>query len=86
MVKQYIKLFKIDDVELTFNEDVYDFIVEKSIEMKLGARGLRSICEAILNDAMFELPSDEKVKRFELNLKYAREKFSKSKISTLKVA
>ena len=86
LVKQYIKLFKIDDVELTFNEDVYDFIVEKSIEMKLGARGLRSICEAILNDAMFELPSDEKVKRFELNLKYAREKFSKSKISTLKVA
>jgi len=86
LVKQYIKLFKIDDVELKFNEDVFDFIVDKAIELKLGARGLRSICEAILNDAMFEIPSDEKIKQFELNLKYARDKFSKSKISTLKVA
>ena len=86
LVKQYIKLFKIDDVELKFNDDVFDFIVDKAIELKLGARGLRSICEAILNDAMFEIPSDEKIKQFELNLKYARDKFSKSKISTLKVA
>jgi ATP-dependent Clp protease ATP-binding subunit ClpX len=86
LVKQYVKLFKIDDVELKFHDDVFDFIVDKAIELKLGARGLRSICEAILNDAMFEIPSDEKIKQFELNLKYARDKFSKSKISTLKVA
>ena len=86
LVKQYIKLFKIDNVDLTFHPDVFDFIVDKALEFKLGARGLRSICEAILNDAMFEIPSDESIKKFELTLKYAKDKFSKSKISTLKVA
>ncbi len=86
LVKQYVKLFAIDNVELKFNEDVFDFIVEKAVEFKLGARGLRSICEAILNDAMFEIPSNEEVKEFELTLEYAKEKFGKSKISTLKVA
>ena len=86
LVKQYIKLFKIDNVDLTFNTDVFDFIVDKALEFKLGARGLRSICEAILNDAMFEIPSDESITKFELTLKYAKDKFSKSKISTLKVA
>jgi len=86
LVRQYVKLFKIDNVDLKFNDDVFDFIVDKALEFKLGARGLRSICEAILNDAMFELPSQEEVGSFELTLKYAEEKFGKSKISTLKVA
>ena len=54
LVKQYIKLFKMDNIELTFGEGVLDFIVDKAIEFKLGARGLRSICEAIMLDAMFE--------------------------------
>lgn len=86
LVKQYVKLFKIDGVELKFGDNVFDFIVDRAIEFQLGARGLRSICEAILNDAMFELPSTDDVKEFKLTLEYAEEKFSKSKISTLKVA
>lgn len=61
IVKQYTKLFKIDNIELTFEDSALDYIVEKAIEFKLGARGLRSICESIMIDAMFELPSsDEK--------------------------
>ena len=62
-----------------------DYIVEKAIELKLGARGLRSICEAILTDAMFDAPSSEQ-KEMNISLTYAKEKFSKSKISKLKVA
>jgi len=57
LVKQYIKLFKMDGIDLTFGKGVLDFIVDKAIEFKLGARGLRSICEAIMLDAMFESPS-----------------------------
>lgn len=86
LVKQYVKLFEMDGVKLTFDKEVLDFIVEKAIEFKLGARGLRSICEAILNDAMFELPSSENVKDFRVKLNYAQEKFSRSKITQLKVA
>ncbi|MFN5416351.1 MAG: ATP-dependent Clp protease ATP-binding subunit ClpX [Flavobacteriia bacterium] len=85
LVKQYVKLFDIDGIKLTFEGEVLDFIVEKALEFKLGARGLRSICEAILTDAMYELPSqNEKV--FKVNLKYALEKFSKSKVAQLRVA
>ena len=86
LVKQYIKLFEMDDVKLSFDKEVLDFIVEKAIEFKLGARGLRSICEAILTDAMYEIPSNSETKEFKVTLEYASKKFSKSKISQLKVA
>lgn len=86
LIKQYKKLFKIDGVELAFGEGVLEFIVDKAVEFKLGARGLRSICEAILNDAMFDLPSNTDIKKFEVSLEYAQEKFGNSKISKLKVA
>ena len=86
LVKQYVKLFEMDEVKLEFDKDVMDFIVEKAIEFKLGARGLRSICEAILKDAMFELPSKEDVKELKVTLAYADEHFNKSKLSKLRVA
>jgi ATP-dependent Clp protease ATP-binding subunit ClpX len=85
LIKQYIKLFELDGVKFTFDKKVLDFIVEKAMDYKLGARGLRSICEAIMVDAMFELPSNSE-KEFKITLTYAREKFSKSKLSQLKVA
>lgn len=85
LVKQYIRLFELDNIQLSFDGPVLDFIVEKAIEFKLGARGLRSICEAILNEAMFELPSDNQDK-FKVTLDYAVAQFSKSKLATLKVA
>jgi ATP-dependent Clp protease ATP-binding subunit ClpX len=84
-VKQYTKLFEIEGIALTMDEEVYDFMVEKAMEYKLGARGLRSICENILTDAMFELPSG-KEKVFHVNAEYAKKKFDKSKMSLLKVA
>lgn len=86
LIKQYVKLFEMDGVKLTFEKKTLDFIVDKAMEYKLGARGLRSICEAILTDLMFELPSDNKMKAFNVTMNYANEKFSKSKISQLKAA
>lgn len=87
LVKQYKKLFEMDGVELNINEEVLDFMVEKAMEFKLGARGLRSISEAILADAMFEIPSSEqKEKQFVVDIDYAQEKFSKSSAAKLKVA
>ncbi len=86
LVKQYVKLFEMDDVKLSFDKDVMNFIVEKAIEFKLGARGLRGICEAIMTDAMFDIPSDNEIKELKITLSYAKKKFSKSKISKLKVA
>ncbi|MCF8378367.1 MAG: ATP-dependent Clp protease ATP-binding subunit ClpX [Bacteroidales bacterium] len=86
LIKQYTKLFEMDGIKLKFEPEVLDFIVEKSNEFKLGARGLRSIVEGILTDAMFELPSDEKVKRLNISLSYAEEKFKKTNIAKLKVA
>jgi ATP-dependent Clp protease ATP-binding subunit ClpX len=83
--KQYKKLFELEGIELAIDDDVYDFMVEKAMEYKLGARGLRSICESILTDAMFELPSSKETK-FHLTLEYAKKKFDKSKMSLLKVA
>jgi ATP-dependent Clp protease ATP-binding subunit ClpX len=85
LVKQYIRLFEIDKVGLSFDAEVLDFIVDKAIEFKLGARGLRSICEAILNDAMFELPSKNE-SEFRVSIDYAQAQFSKSKLAQLKVA
>jgi len=86
LIKQYMKLFEMDKVKLSFDKEVLDFIVQKALEFKLGARGLRSICEAILNDAMFELPSMENVTELRITRDYAIQKFSKSKITKLKVA
>lgn len=85
LIKQYTKLFDMDGVKLEFDQEVLDFIVQKAMEFGLGARGLRSICEAILTDAMFELPSSSN-KTLHVNLTYATQQFGKSKIATLKVA
>ena len=85
LIKQYKKLFELEGIALTIEDDVLDFMVEKAVEYKLGARGLRSICEGILTDAMYELPSS-KEKVFNLDMKYAKRKFEKSKLSLLKVA
>jgi len=85
LLKQYVKLFEIDGIELDIKKEVLEFIVDKAMELKLGARGLRSICEAILTDAMFNAPSMD-VKKLEITLAYAKEQFGNSKISKLKVA
>ena len=85
LIKQYKKLFDLEGIELVIEDDVYDFMVDKALEYKLGARGLRSICESILNDAMYELPS-QKVKTFIVTPDYAMRKFKISKLSMLKVA
>jgi ATP-dependent Clp protease ATP-binding subunit ClpX len=85
LMKQYKKLFELEGIQLNLEEPVLDFLVEKAIEYKLGARGLRSICESILTDAMFELPSSKQTV-LNVDLEYAQAKFSKSKLSLLKVA
>lgn len=76
IIKQYIKLFAMDGIELTIENEALDYIVEKAIEYKLGARGLRSLCETVLTDAMFDLPSSEKT-QFVVTRAYAREKIDK---------
>lgn len=86
LVKQYEKLFDLEGIKLNFTEEALDFIAEKALEFNLGARGLRSICEAIMTDAMFELPSQKNVKTFEITEAYAKEKLSRSKLSKLKAA
>ena len=86
LIKQYMKLFEMENIKLEFKEDALDFIVEKAVEFKLGARGLRSICEALVNDAMFDLPSEEEAKELIIDRAYAEDKFNKSKYSKLKVA
>jgi len=85
LIKQYKKLFQLEGIDLLIEEDVYNFMVDKAMEYQLGARGLRSICESILTDAMYELPS-QKVKTFTLTKDYAERKFKISKLSMLKVA
>ncbi|MBI3136642.1 MAG: ATP-dependent Clp protease ATP-binding subunit ClpX [Bacteroidetes bacterium] len=86
LVKQYVHLFALDGVDLKFDSDVLDFIVNKALEYKLGARGLRSICEAILTDAMFEIPSSKTTKELRVTLDYAEARFGKSKMAKLKIA
>ncbi|MDG1239145.1 MAG: ATP-dependent Clp protease ATP-binding subunit ClpX [Flavobacteriales bacterium] len=85
LIKQYVKLFEMDNIQLTINEDVLNFIVDKAILLKLGARGLRSICEAILTESMYNAPENDS-KELVVDLSYAEKQFSKSKISQLKVA
>ena len=84
LIKQYIQLFEMDDIELQFTPGALDFIVEKALQYKLGARGLRSLCEAILNDAMFEMPNTE-VKSLKITKQYADQKLSKIELPKLKV-
>lgn len=85
IIKQYIKLFAMDNIELTFDEDVFEFIVDTAVEFKLGARGLRSIVESIMIDVMYEMPSSgEKSLRIDLN--YAKEKLKKANIEKMKAA
>jgi ATP-dependent Clp protease ATP-binding subunit ClpX len=86
LVKQFTKLFKMDGIDLRFEPGALEFIVEKAMEHKLGARGLRSIVEAILTDAMFELPSQSKGGALQITREYAGQKFNKSGLSRLKVA
>ncbi|TDO22755.1 ATP-dependent Clp protease ATP-binding subunit ClpX [Pedobacter duraquae] len=86
LLRQYVKLFEYENVKLVFEDDVLDFIVDKAMEYKLGARGLRSICEAIMLDAMFDIPSDSTVKELHITLEYALDKFEKADFKKLKAA
>ena len=86
LTKQYTKLFKMEGIAIEFEEDALDYIVDKAVEYQLGARGLRSICEAIVTDAMYELPSDQDIKDFTVTRDYAQEKFEKSKFKRLTAA
>jgi ATP-dependent Clp protease ATP-binding subunit ClpX len=85
LIKQYAKLFLMDEVEFTITDEALDFIVEKALEYKLGARGLRSLCEAILTDAMYELPSSEH-KKLAIDLEYAQETLNKNLLKRLEIA
>ena len=86
ITKQFEKLFEMDGIEISFEEEALDFIVDKSIEFKLGARGLRSIMEAILIDAMFELPSEKENNKLTITYDYASSKLSKASLAKLKAA
>jgi ATP-dependent Clp protease ATP-binding subunit ClpX len=86
IIKQYEKLFDMDGIKLSWDEKVLDYIVQKALEFKLGARGLRSICEAIMMDAMFELPSKENTEEMTVGIKYAREKLEKANLKRLRAA
>lgn len=85
LIKQFTRLFELEGIELKLDDEVLDFMVKKALEYKLGARGLRSICESILTDAMFELPGTD-IRQLHITLDYAEQMFSKSKLSILKVA
>ncbi len=85
IIKQYNKLFSIDDIELTFDETALEYIVDKALEYKLGARGLRSICEAIMMDAMFELPTSDE-KSVTIDAEYAASKLEKTNMKHLRIA
>jgi ATP-dependent Clp protease ATP-binding subunit ClpX len=86
LVKQYTKLFDLEGIKLTFTEEALEFIAEKALEYKLGARGLRSICEAILTDAMYSLPSDKNIKEFVVTKDLAEGNLSKTNLNKLYVA
>jgi ATP-dependent Clp protease ATP-binding subunit ClpX len=85
IVKQYEKLFMMDGIKLTFTQETLDFLVDKAVEYKLGARGLRSIVESVMMDAMFEIPSQRK-KTFEVTLDYAKKELEKSYLEKLDIA
>ena len=85
LIKQYVKLFQMDDIVLEFKKDALNYIVDKAIDYNLGARGLRSLCEEILNDAMFNLPGSE-IKKLIVNKKYAEQQMSRISLEKLKAA
>jgi ATP-dependent Clp protease ATP-binding subunit ClpX len=85
LIKQYTELFAIENIKLSIDPAVYDFVTTKAMEYKLGARGLRSICESLFTQAMFELPGTD-IKEFHVTLDYAKQMFDKSKLNALKVA
>ena len=85
IIKQYVKLFKMDGIDLTFAEDALDYIVDKAVEYKLGARGLRSIVEAVMMDTMLELPSKD-VKEYKVTAQYAQQQLDKAKLNKLESA
>lgn len=85
IVKQYVKLFAMDHITLTFTEEALDFIVDKAVEYKLGARGLRSIVEEVMMDAMFDVPS-RRIKKFEVTLDYAKQQLDKAHLQRLESA
>ncbi|MEI8113088.1 MAG: ATP-dependent Clp protease ATP-binding subunit ClpX [Bacteroidia bacterium] len=85
LIKQYVKLFNLDDIELSFEEEALEFIVDQAVEFKLGARGLRAICENIMVDAMFETPSED-VKHMKISLEYAQEKIDGASAVRLKAS
>ena len=82
IIRQYKRLFELDEVRLEFEDAALDYIVDKAVEYKLGARGLRSICEAVMMDTMFEVPSDSERKEFTVTLDYAREKIERTAAQT----
>ena len=86
LIKQYQKLFALEGIEVTFSDEVLDLIADKALEYKIGARGLRSICEAIMTDAMFEMPSQKDTKTFHVTKEYALEKMDKSLLGRMKAA
>ncbi|MET3124929.1 ATP-dependent Clp protease ATP-binding subunit ClpX [Arcicella rosea] len=86
ITKQYHKLFKMEGINLEFEKPALEYIVSQAMEYKLGARGLRSICESIITDAMFELPSQEDIKEFKISLEYARQKFERTVFHQMKKA
>lgn len=85
LVKQYEKLFEMEGVSLTFEHDALVYMVEQAMQYKLGARGLRSIMEAVMTDAMYEIPSQTEMKTFEVDLKYAKSKFERTVFHQMKV-
>jgi ATP-dependent Clp protease ATP-binding subunit ClpX len=85
IIKQFEKLFEMDDIKISFTDEGLNYIVEKALEYKLGARGLRSICEIVLNDAMFELPSSKR-KKLTIDQNYILNKLSDSSLNILKAA
>jgi len=86
LIRQYKRLFELEGITLHVTDGAIEFIAEKALDYKLGARGLRSICEAIMTDAMYELPSKRETDKFELNVRYAKEKLNKSRLSKLRAA
>ncbi|NOR87407.1 MAG: AAA domain-containing protein, partial [Bacteroidales bacterium] len=86
LTKQFGKLFEMDNVELDFTEDALEYVVDKALEFKIGARGLRSIVEAIMTEAMFDAPSDDKQQKLTITRKYAEDKFNGHTINKHKVA
>ncbi len=86
LLKQYTKLFAQEGIKISFTQEAIDYIAKKALDFRLGARGLRSICEALMKDAMFELPSDRSIKEFKVTEAYAAEKFERSKFGMLKAA